>query len=128
MSETYRMLENDDPIVKEILGNVKQVQNGDAAIPVGSRQMTPQITELNAELEAQIKEAEEGKTLSITLSARNYALMLREAVKLKMPVEQHLEDVVAEMCLKRLGKATISGASFMGQKVVAPTNSYGREF
>jgi len=122
------MLDNDDPIVQEVLGNVKQVKNGEAAIPAGSRQMAPKVTELNAELEAQIKELEKPKKLTVTLSPQHYAIIAREAVALRKGIEEHFQSVITEIMMKRLGKATISSASYMGAKVVAPSNNFGVDY
>lgn len=131
-ASAYKMLDDNDPIVQRVLkeAGIPTASNNDKARLAGSRKdVLPNVVETDAALEAKIKEAEEPKTLSITLSARDYALMLREAVRLKKPVEQHLQEVVAEMLIKRLGKATISGATFMGErKITAVTNSVRRGY
>jgi hypothetical protein len=127
----YQMLSDDHPAVQQVLrqAGVAPVSNKDKAKPAGSRKnVMPTVVETDAALESKIKEAEEPKTVSITLSARDYALMLREAVGLKKSVEQHLQDVVADMMLKRLGKATINKVGFMtGKKVTGVTNSVKRQ-
>lgn len=128
----YKMLDNDNPLVQQVLkeAGVAPVSNKAPAKPAGSRKsIKPKVTEPDAALEAKIKEAEEPKELTITLSARDYALMLREAVGLNKPVAEHLQDVVAETLVKRLGKSTIKGASFMGvsKSVTSVTNSVRRQ-
>ena len=127
---SYKMLDNNDPIVQQVLksSGITPPKNTDTPKPVGSSKtvIAPVIKE--DPIEAEIKAAEKPKKVSVSLNTFQYATLTREAMVAGIDIKERLQQIVNEALEKRLGKATITQAKFMGsQKVTSVTGMAKRQ-
>tara|TARA_R110002012_G_scaffold151766_1_gene311732 strand:+ start:140 stop:502 length:363 start_codon:yes stop_codon:yes gene_type:complete len=116
--------ELDDIAVKKAIEqlNLKPGKNGEAAVPVGSKQKVVESTPPIAPAKK--------KKISLELSVQQEARAIREASVLNISMKDYLQNLLDEKLQTEVGRALIGGSSFMnkgGAKVLAPTNTYGRE-
>ena len=123
MSEQYKMLDANDPIVQGIINQsgIKPGKNGNAPVAPNSRVRLPKVE----------PEAPKAKRVSVSLTPEQQATLIRESAIRGIELKEHLQNLVNELLSERIGKATIKGASFMsnpqGVKITGPSKSFGKD-
>ena len=115
------MTELKDPAVQAAIAQLGLTpgKNGEKAIPAGSKQKVVEPTPQPKPLKK--------KKMSIELDAIQEARLIREANIVGLTVKEYLQNLIDEKLKADIGRKLIGGAKFMGTKVTAPTNSFGRE-
>ena len=119
----YEMLSADHPIVKNIIeqNQIQPLKNGQPAVEPNSRVRLPKTN----------VEEEKPKKVQISLTTEQQAVLIREGATKGLDLKQHLQNLINDMLSERVGKATIQGATFMGnttgKKITGPSKSFGRD-
>lgn len=120
--------ELDDLAVKKAIEqlNLKPGKNGEPAVPVGSKQKVVETT--NEPLPPVVVKK---KKFNVELTAEQETRCIRESAVLNVSVKEYLQNLVDEKLVIDVGRKLINGSTWMsgggGKKVLAPTNSFGRE-
>ena len=119
------MNELEDIAVKKAIEQLglKPGKNGDAAVPAGSKQKV---------VEAQKQpEPVKPKKIMVELTVAQEARAIREAHIKGITVKEYIQETLNETLTADIGKPLINGSTWMsgggGKKVMAPTNSFGRD-
>ena len=125
MKKTNEM--SDPAVIKAIQQlDLKPVKNGNPAVPQGSRQKIVETT--NEPLPpVSIKK----KKFSVELTTEQETRCIREAQVKGISVKEYLQSLVDEKLVSDVGRKLINGSAWMSgassKKVIAPSNSFGRE-
>lgn len=106
--------------------NLKPGKNGNAAVPQGSRQ---KVVETNNEPLPPV--SIKTKKFSVELTTEQETRCIREAAVKGISVKEYLQSLVDEKLVSDVGRKLINGSAWMSgtssKKVIAPSNSFGRE-
>ena len=100
--------------------NLKPFKSGEPAVPQGSRQKVVEPT-------PKPSAPEKRKKVSISLTTSQETRCIRESTLVNLSVRDYLQQIVDEALNTGIGKPVVTGATFQGPKVTAPTNTFGRE-
>ena len=100
---------------------IQPLKNGEQPVPQGSRQVVPEPTPQPPAL------VEKKKKVPLSLSTEQETRCIREAAILNISVKEFLQRMLDDKLGTNIGAPLIAGASFMGKKVTAPTNSFGQD-
>ena len=99
---------------------IQPFKTNEPAVPQGSRQVVPEPT-------PQPSAPEKKKKVTLSLTTSQETRCIREAAVLNISVKEFLQQMLDDKLGSNIGAPLIAGASFMGKKVTAPTNSYGQD-
>ena len=117
--------ELEDIAVKKAIAQLglKPGKNGDAAVPAGSKQKVVQAQKQ--------PEPVKPKKFMVELTVAQEARAIREANIKGITVKEYIQQTLNETLTADIGKPLINGSTWMsgggGNKVMAPTNYYGRD-
>ena len=117
--------ELDDLAVKKAVEQLglKPHQKGQPAQPKGSG---TKVVETTTKPLAPVKT----KKFSVELTAEQEARCAREAAVMGVSVKDYLQNLVDKKLAADIGRKLIGGSTWMsggGEKVIAPTNTFGRD-
>ena len=100
---------------------LQPLKNGQQPVEQGSRQKVVEPTPQPPAI------VEKKKKVSLSLTTSQEMRCAREANVLNLSVRDYLQQVIDEKLATGIGAPLISGASFHGKKVIAPSNDFGVE-
>ena len=120
MTQLQPLTANSPEVLQELAKHgIKPTKNGDAPVPVDSRQKLPETTPAPEPIKP--------KKLQVELEPACFARLEREAANRKQTPKQYLNDIINTHLKEKIGRAYVSNPSNMGPRVTAPTNTFGRE-